>query len=87
MPRYFFHFSTATELIPDDKGTMLSDLKRAHDHGLTLIQKVLPALQNEDLRQWRIEVSGEDDRERLTILFPARANAVAPSAPRHQLIW
>ncbi|HVL74122.1 MAG TPA: hypothetical protein VM434_19795 [Beijerinckiaceae bacterium] len=72
MPRYFFHVRTDTEFIPDEQGAVLRDVKGAHRHALAFIQRVLPAVPDEDLRRWRLEVASEDGDERLTVLFPAR---------------
>src|SRR5829696_1544288 len=59
MPRYFFHFASHTEFIPDYDGVILDDLKAAHRHAMRLIWQTIPIMQGEDLRHWHVEVADE----------------------------
>jgi hypothetical protein len=56
MPRYYFHFASHTEFIPDYDGVVLDDLKAAHRHAMRLVWQTIPIMQGEDLRHWHVEV-------------------------------
>jgi hypothetical protein len=76
MPRYFFHFVSKEDFIPDHDGMVLRDLKTAHLHAMRLVTATIPALGDEDLRTWKIEIADERQYTVLTVLFP-----VAPPPP------
>jgi hypothetical protein len=71
MPRYFFHFVSKDDFIPDYDGAVLSGLKAAHGHAVRLVAQTLPILADEDPRHWKIEIADERQFVLLTVLFPA----------------
>jgi hypothetical protein len=71
MPRYFFHFASRDEFIPDHDGVVLDDLKAAHRHAMRLVWQTIPLMRGEDLRHWFVEVADESQLVVLTVLFPA----------------
>ena len=80
MPRYSFHFVSKEDFIPDYDGVVLENLlKAAHGHAMRLVAQTAPALRDEDLRHWTIEIADERQCIVLTVLFP-----VAPPPPPRQ---
>jgi hypothetical protein len=71
MPRYYFHFVSKDEFIPDYDGVVLEDLKVAHGHAMRLILQTVRAMPSEDFRHWHVEVADESQFVALTVLFPA----------------
>jgi hypothetical protein len=78
MPRYFFHFLSKDEFIPDYEGVVLANLNAAHRHAMRLVVQTIPALADEDLRHWKIEIADERQYVALTVLFPV----APPPEPR-----
>jgi hypothetical protein len=70
MPRYFFHFVSKEDFIPDYEGVALPNLKAAHQHAMRLVGHTIAALADEDLRLWMIEIADERQCVVLTVLFP-----------------
>jgi hypothetical protein len=71
MLRYFFHFASKDDFVPDYDGVILDDLKAAHQHAIGLVWQTFPLMRGEDLRHWRLEVADESQLVHLTVLFPA----------------
>jgi hypothetical protein len=78
--RYYFHFVSKDDEIPDVEGVDLPDLRAAHCHALRIIHQTAPFIpEGPDWRGWRIEVARERSENILTVLFPA-----SPTASVHQ---
>jgi hypothetical protein len=75
MPRYFFHFASKHEFVPDYDGVILGSLSAAHLHATRLVSQTLPLLGSDDPREWTIEVADERQLVVLTVLFPAKGMA------------
>lgn len=74
MPRYFFHFASRSERVPDLDGVDLDTLPAAHRYAMRLVRTTVAALaEGEDWRSWRIEIEDAAHRRVLTVLFPASA--------------
>jgi len=74
--RYYFHFVSRDDQIPDVEGVDLPNLRAAHRHALRLIHQTAPFIPDgPDWRGWRIEVACERTEKILTVLFPACATA------------
>lgn len=74
MPRYFFHFASRSERVPDPDGVELGGLSAAHGYAMRLVRTTVAALaEGEDWRSWRIEIEDAAHRRVLTVLFPAAA--------------
>ena len=73
MPRFCFHVSSKDEFMPDTTGAELDDLGAAHGYALRLILKVMETFSDApDWRGWRVEITDEDWRTVLVVLFPDR---------------
>jgi hypothetical protein len=72
MPRYFFHFVSRDDFIPDYDGVILDDLRIAHRHAMRLVSQTLPVLGDDDPRDWKIEIADERQFVLLTVIFPLR---------------
>src|SRR4051812_28332764 len=73
LPRYLFRFSSAKELVPDNVGTELLNLKAAHLHAVELIDKTVRFMSDvSDWRGWRIIVTDVTEQPLFTVLFPCR---------------
>lgn len=89
MQRYFFHFVSTGEKVPDERGVALPDLSRAHAHAMRLVSELVPVLSEADRRRWRIDITGPSGGNAVTVLFPVSvlplraADAAAAGAPRH----
>jgi hypothetical protein len=73
VPHYHFEFRSNREHVPDPIGKELRDLKAAHQHALTLVEKtirVLPTMPT--WRGWRVVITDEQERALLAVLFPPR---------------
>jgi hypothetical protein len=76
MPRYFFHFASKDEFIPDDDGIELAGLAAAHDHARRLVGMAGAMFARlRDGRSWTIEIADEDQLVHLVVLVPV---------PRHR---
>jgi hypothetical protein len=75
MPRYFFHFASNDEFIPDEDGEVLDGLKAAHLHAMRLVNQTASTLRQDDPNHWTIEVADERQAVLLTVLFSARPPA------------
>jgi hypothetical protein len=76
MPRYFFHFVSPQESVPDAEGVELRDPRAAHLHAIKLVQQTMPFIADgPDWRGWVIDVRDGDRRSVLTVLFPAKRSA------------
>jgi hypothetical protein len=82
MPRYFFHFVSKEDFIPDYEGVALPNLKAAHQHAMRLVGHTIAALADEDLRLWMIEIADERQCVVLTVLFPLTPPPKGPG-PAH----
>jgi hypothetical protein len=80
MPRYFFHFASKQDFVPDYEGVLLADLRAAHRHAMRLIAQTIAVLAGEDLRHWTIEIADERQYVVLTVLFPL-APPPSPQGP------
>src|SRR6476659_5759914 len=77
LPRYFFHFASPVEVLADQEGVELADLTAAHQHAMRLVCKMLPFFSDKNSpRHWVIQVESQSGGERLTVLFPARADRI-----------
>jgi hypothetical protein len=73
MPRFYFHISSKDEFLPDTKGAELEDLGMAHAYALRLILSMMQTFSDAaDWRGWRAEVTDEEWRTVLVVLFPDR---------------
>lgn len=78
MPRYFFHFASQRDRIPDVEGVELDSLPAAHRHALRLVRETVAMVADaEGWRGWRIEIDDAARQRVLTVLFPVNA----PSLP------
>jgi hypothetical protein len=69
MDQFFFHLSSADELICDTKGREFSDLAAAHRHAIKLINKMV-LLHELDWQGWCVKVSDANGQPVLSVLFP-----------------
>ncbi len=75
--RFYFHVEWGNERILDFEGAELADLKAAHRHALRFIELAgLFISDDQDWRDWRIEVAS-DRRERILTVLPARIPLMA----------
>jgi hypothetical protein len=73
MPRYFFHFASRDDFIPDFDGVALEGLAAAHRHAVRPARQTRALLAAGEPRHWTIEIADERQRVVLTVLFPAAA--------------
>lgn len=74
MPRYFFHFASQCDRIPDVDGVELESLPAAHRHALRLVRETVAMVADaEGWRGWRVEIDDAARRRALTVLFPVNA--------------
>lgn len=69
MKHFFFHFESKDGSVSDAKGREFSDLASAHRHAMLLIRKIV-LLDDIDWRGWSINVTDENNRSVLSVLFP-----------------
>lgn len=74
MPRYFFHFASQSDRVPDFEGVELDTLPAAHRHALRLVRETVAMVADpEGWRSWRVEIDDAARRRVLTVLFPVTA--------------
>lgn len=74
--RYYFHFASKDDLVPDHEGVDLTNLSAAHRHAVRIIHQTAPFIPDgPDWRGWRIEVASERCEQILLVLFPVRSKA------------
>lgn len=71
MSYFFFHLASKENNIRDTNGREFSDLAIAHRHAMLLIHKMV-LLDDVDWQGWSINVTDENDRSVLSVLFPQR---------------
>jgi hypothetical protein len=69
MKRYFFNLASKDTNISDTKGREFSDLAGAHRHAMLLIHR-MTLLEDVEWQGWSINVTDENRRSELSVLFP-----------------
>jgi len=70
MPRYFFDCLSDHEIVADDHGVNLPDLKAAREHALRTAWRLIAAgSKTDDWRRWTVDISDESGEPMLVIPF------------------
>jgi hypothetical protein len=69
MAQVFFHCSSTTHAILDQRGQHIDNLMEAREHAACMVQKCLAAPTLEGWREWTLHVSDVDGREILSLPF------------------
>ena len=69
MPRFYFHFRSKENNIPDDSGKELDTLTDAYEHARALINKIVFHVGHDDADVWKVVISNHEDDAQIIVPF------------------